>query len=105
MRCVSARHALDLQRAAAIRASCGRYQFQRPRSFIALGSTIERMIVASISSATATPKPICWNMIRSPIAKPRNTATMINAAPVMIRAVEATPCTTASDRCQPRDSS
>ena len=27
--------------------------------------------VASISSATATPKPICWNMTRSPRAKPR----------------------------------
>ena len=63
-----------------------------PSSFIALGSMTERIIVASISNATATPKPICWNMTRSPIAKPRNTATMISAAPVMIRAVEATPC-------------
>ena len=54
------------------------------------------MIVASISSATATPKPICWNMIRSPRAKPENTATMISAAPVMIRAVEPTPNMTAS---------
>ena len=49
------------------------------------------MIVASISSATATPKPICWNITRSPRAKPANTATMISAAPVMMRAVEATP--------------
>ena len=48
------------------------------------------MIVASISSATATPKPICWNMTRSPIAKPLKTATMISAAPVISRAVEAT---------------
>ncbi len=28
------------------------------------------MTVASIRSATATVKPICWNMIRSPRAKP-----------------------------------
>ncbi len=54
------------------------------------------MIVASISNATATPKPICWNMIRSPRAKPENTATMMSAAPVMIRAVEPTPNVTAS---------
>ena len=56
------------------------------------------MIVASISSATATPKPICWNMTRSPIAKPTKTATMISAAPVISRAVEATPHATASRR-------
>jgi hypothetical protein len=61
-----------------------------------LGSTTERMIVASIRSAAATPKPICWNMISSPEAKPAKTATMIKAAPVMIRAVEATPKMTAS---------
>ena len=82
-------------RAAASGASCGRYQFQRPSRCMVAGSTTERMIVASISSATATPKPICWNMISSPLAKPANTATMISAAPVMIRAVEATPKTTA----------
>ena len=30
------------------------------------------MIVASMRSAIATPKPICWNMIRSPRAKPEH---------------------------------
>jgi hypothetical protein len=35
-------------------------------------------------------------MISSPLAKPAKTATMINAAPVMMRAVEATPKLTAS---------
>jgi hypothetical protein len=54
------------------------------------------MIVASINSAAATPKPICWNMTNSPAAKPANTATMTSAAPVMMRAVEATPKVTAS---------
>src|SRR5205814_5030560 len=53
----------------------GRYQFQRPRSFIAEGRITERMIVASISRAIATPKPICWKAIRSPFAKPEKTAT------------------------------
>src|SRR5829696_2506245 len=50
----------------------GRYQFQAPSSFMALGSTTERMIVASIRSATATPKPICWNMISSPLEPGEN---------------------------------
>jgi hypothetical protein len=35
-------------------------------------------------------------MTRSPIANPRKTATMICAAPVISRAVELTPCSTAS---------
>jgi hypothetical protein len=55
------------------------------------GTSTARTIVASIRSATATPNPICWNMIRSPIAKPQKTAMMISAAPVMSRAVEPTP--------------
>ena len=54
------------------------------------------MRVASKSSATATPKPICWNITSSPAAKPAKTTTMIRAAPVMIRPVAAMPCTTAS---------
>ena len=45
------------------------------------------MSVASSSTATARPKPICWNITRSPAAKPPNTATMITAAPVMRPAV------------------
>jgi hypothetical protein len=60
------------------------------------GTTTERMTVASIRRATATPKPICWNMISSPMAKPQKTAMMISAAPVMSRAVEPTPNETAS---------
>ena len=55
------------------------------------GTSTARTIVASIRSATATPKPICWNMIRSPIAKPQKTAMMMSAAPVIRRAVELTP--------------
>ena len=82
--------------AAATRASAAGTSSSRRAAASRAGSRTERMIVASISSATATPKPICWNMTRSPMAKPTKTATMISAAPVMIRAVEPTPCATAS---------
>ena len=58
---------------------------------MAAGTITERTMVASISRATAMPKPICWNMTRSPAANPPKTATMISAAPVMIRAVEPDP--------------
>ena len=37
----------------------GRYQFQSPSNFIVAGSSTPRMIVASISTATARPTPIC----------------------------------------------
>ena len=69
----------------------GRYQFQSPSSSIAAGTSTMRTSVASSSTATARPKPICWNITRSPLAKPANTATMISAAPVMMPAVEPTP--------------
>ncbi len=55
---------------------------------------IVRIRVASSSTATARPKPICWNITRSPAAKPANTATMISAAPVMMPAVAPTPSVT-----------
>ena len=74
----------------------GRYQFQSPRSVIAAGTSTERTTVASIRRATAIPKPICWNITRSPIAKPTKTATMMSAAPVMRRAVEPIPNAIAS---------
>ncbi len=74
----------------------GRYQLRSPSSCIAAGTSTERTIVASTSSAIAIPKPICWNITSSPAAKPRKTATMISAAPVMIRPVEEMPKETAS---------
>ena len=37
------------------------------------------------------PNPICWNITRSPVAKPAKTATMISAAPVISRAVDVMP--------------
>jgi hypothetical protein len=49
------------------------------------------MSVRSISSAMAIANPICWNITRSPAAKPEKTATMTSAAPVMLRAVEPIP--------------
>ena len=54
------------------------------------------MMVASMRSAAATPKPICWNMINSPAGEAGEDGNDDQAAPVMIRAVEATPKVTAS---------
>ena len=53
-------------------------------------------MVASSSTAAARPNPICWNITRSPLAKPAKTATMIRAAPVMMPAVEPMPDSTAA---------
>jgi len=39
------------------------------------GTSTELTSVASMSTATANPKPICWSMTSSPAAKPENTAT------------------------------
>ena len=49
-----------------------------------LGSTTERMIVASRRSATATPKPICWNITSSPRAKPAKTTTIEAWVPIFL---------------------
>ena len=67
-----------------------------PSSSIAAGTSTERITVASIRSATATPKPICWNITSSPVAKPTKTTMMISAAPVISREVVRTPNATAS---------
>ena len=88
------------RRAAAIRASAGGTSVRSPSSVITLGSTTERISVASRISATATPKPISWNCTRSPRAKPVKTTTMISAAPVMIRAVDATPAARRRRACR-----
>ena len=53
----------------------------------------KRTIVASTSNATATPNPICWKDTSWPVAKPAKTTMMISAAPVIRRAVDATPWT------------
>ena len=70
----------------------GRYQFQPPSSTIAAGTSTERTIVASSMSAMAIPNPICWNITRSPWAKPTKTVTMISAAPGLLRTLGATLC-------------
>ena len=71
----------------------GRYQLRSPSSPIAAGMMTKRTIVASTSNATATPNPICWKDTSWPVAKPAKTTMMISAAPVIRRAVEATPWT------------
>ncbi len=54
------------------------------------------MIVASISTATASPKPICWNWRMLRVAKTPKTATMMIAALVTVPAVRVMPSRTAS---------
>ena len=68
----------------------------RPRSRITAGTRIIRTIVASSRIATASPNPICCRNTSRPVLNPRKTTTMISAAPVMIRAVDSTPCATDS---------
>jgi hypothetical protein len=74
----------------------GRYQLHRPSRRMAAGTSTERTRVASISTATARPKPVCCSSTSWPAANPANTATMITAAPVMIPPVVRRPNDTAS---------
>ena len=74
----------------------GRYQLTLPSSAMLDGTSTERTIVASRKIATARPKPICCISTRLPAANAPNTATMISAAPVMIRAVACRPTATDS---------
>ena len=55
------------------------------------GTSTDRTTVASMKTATASPKPVCWRSTRRPAAKPANTAIMMAAAPVMMCAVDRTP--------------
>ena len=74
----------------------GRYHALSPRIFITLGTRIDLTIVASSSTAAPRPNPIDWKNAISPRAKPPNTATMINAAPVIMLAVVLSPNATES---------
>ena len=65
----------------------GRYQFQSPRSFMPAGSRIERITVASMRTATPSPRPNCFMPMSRMKAKMENTATMIAAALVITPAV------------------
>jgi hypothetical protein len=80
----------------------GRYQFQSPSSFIAAGSRTPRTIVASMSTATARPTPICLNSIMLSDPKIENTATITTAALVTTPAVCLMPCATALSVDRPR---
>ena len=62
---------------------------------MAAGMSSRRTTVASSASAMAMPKPISWKATSWPVAKPAKTTMMIAAAPVISRAVEATPWTIA----------
>jgi hypothetical protein len=80
----------------------GRYQFQRPSSFIAAGSTTTRTIVASIRIAAASPTPSCLSSICESVAKTANTPTITRAALVTVPAVVLIACDTALSVGSPR---
>ena len=67
-----------------------------PSSAITAGSSTARMIVASMSTATARPTPICLKSCIDSVPKIANTATMMTAALVTTPAVVRMPCATAS---------
>ena len=73
----------------------------RPSSFIVAGSSTPRMIVASISTATARPTPICLMSSVESVAKIANTATITSAALVTVLAVVRMPRSTASSVDRP----
>ena len=69
----------------------GRYQFQCAEQLHGGRHDDRAHDVASSSTATARPKPICWNITSSPVAMPREHADHDRAAPVMMPAVRPTP--------------
>src|SRR5581483_5633122 len=73
----------------------GRYQLARPRIFIVAGRSTPRMIVASSSTATASPVPICLMSSEESDANSANTATITAAADVTVPAVVRIPVETA----------
>ena len=83
----------------------GRYQFHLPSSFIVAGSRTPRITVASISTATASPAPICLMSSVLSVAKIAKTATITAAAAVTVLAVPAMPRDTASSVRVPRSTS
>jgi hypothetical protein len=74
----------------------GIHQLRSPSRTMVEGTSATRTMVASMNTATARPRPICWMMMLSPSANPMNTTIMISAAEVMTRAVLEMPATTLS---------
>ena len=74
----------------------GAHQFQRPSSRIVAGTSSARTIVASMTTATASPTPIIWMKLMPLVAKAPTTTTKSSAALVMMRPVRCSPRETAS---------
>jgi hypothetical protein len=80
----------------------GRYQFQSPSSFIVAGRSIARTMVASTSTAAASPIPSSFMSMIGSVAKIEKTPTMTRAALETVPAVVLIPCATASSVVMPR---
>jgi hypothetical protein len=80
----------------------GSHQFQSPRSVIVAGRRTERMSVASMNTATDSPRPSCWMNANLKVTKTANTTTMIEAALVIVPEVTEMPRATARRESSPR---
>src|SRR5262249_16766218 len=83
----------------------GSHQLRSPSSVIVAGRSSARITVASMSTATASPKPICLSESKPSVAKIPNTPTITIAALVTVEAVERMPRSTASRVEWPRSTS
>ena len=66
------------------------------------GSRTLRMSVASMKTATASPRPSCWMNTNLRVTKTAKTTTMIEAALVIVPDVIAMPLATAARDSRPR---
>ena len=73
----------------------GAHQFQVPSTRMVAGTSSERISVASIRMASASPSPTALTRIKFVKANEPATTTRISAALVMMRPVRASPCSTA----------
>src|SRR5918994_7117163 len=67
------------------RGQAGRHQFHRPMRHMAAGTSNARTMVASTTTAMPIPMPTAWTITERDSPNPRNTAAMMEAAPVMSR--------------------
>src|SRR6202012_3381032 len=75
----------------------GSHQFAFPRSSIRAGTRTRRITVAAMSTAAASPIPICFTDTSGVRTEEQNTTIMIAAAAEMIRRVLVSPRDTAAE--------
>ena len=89
------------KRACRRRSGAGAHQFQCPSRRISEGTSSALMIVASISTAIAVPRPTCLMKMISEVTKAPIAIENKSAAAVMIRPLRSTPVAIASRSSSP----